>query len=107
MAGTIPSSTAWRARSWLVQWVMCRPLAIGSKQASRTIWARWRGGKPGRSPGPLGRSQEVGQARGLVAAADPPDGRRIARGAEGERSDRLARGDGQEDLGALDLIPGQ
>src|SRR5262245_21824233 len=107
MAGTIPSSTAWRARSRLVHWVMCKPLATGSRQASATIWARCRGGNPGRSPGPSWRPQEVGQAGGLVAAADPPDGGRIALGAGGERSDRLPRGDGQEDLGPLDLIPGQ
>jgi hypothetical protein len=35
--GTILSATAWRARSWLVQWVICNPLAIGSRQASCTI----------------------------------------------------------------------
>jgi hypothetical protein len=32
------------------------------------------GGNPGRSPGPLGWFQEVGQARVLVATADPPNG---------------------------------
>src|SRR4051812_23973048 len=107
MVETIPSLTAWRARSWLVQWVMCRPLAIGSRQANSTTWARCRGGNPGRSTGPLGGMQEVGQARDLVATADPPDGRGIALSAEGQRSDRLPRGDGQEDLSPLDLIPGE
>jgi hypothetical protein len=32
------------------------------------------GGNPGRSPGPLGWFQEIGQARNLVAMADPPNG---------------------------------
>src|SRR6476469_2866257 len=50
MASTMPSATAWRARSWLVQWVMCSPSAIGSRQASSTIWARWRGGNLQRMP---------------------------------------------------------
>ena len=54
MAGTMPSVTACRARSSLVQWVMCNPSAIGSRQASSTICARWRGGNRGRSTRPLG-----------------------------------------------------
>ncbi len=37
MAGTIPSSTAWLARSWLVHWVMCEPLATGSKQSNQPL----------------------------------------------------------------------
>jgi hypothetical protein len=71
------------------------------------IWARWRGGNPGRSAGPAGRLQEVGQTGALVAPADPPDGRGMALGADGQGLDRLARRDGEEDLGPLDLIPGQ
>ena len=65
------------------------------------------GGNLGRSPGPLGWFQEVGQARVLIATTDPPDSRRIALGADGQCSDRLPRGDGQEDLSPLDLIPGE
>ena len=65
------------------------------------------GGNPGRSPGPLGWFQEIGQARVLIATADPPDSRRIALGADGQCSDRLPRGDGQEDLSPLDLISGE
>jgi hypothetical protein len=45
MAGTMPVVTACRASSPLVQWVRCKPCAIGSKQASWTSWARCRGGK--------------------------------------------------------------
>jgi hypothetical protein len=106
-AGTIPSSTAWRARSLLVQWEMCKPLAIGSRQANRTSRARCRGGNPGWSPGPLGWCQKIGQARILVATADPPDGRRIALGPDGQLLDRLARGNREENLSPLDLVPGQ
>ena len=44
----------------LLQWVTCKPRAIGSRQASSTTWARWRGGNPGRAPRPLrGRQQPV------------------------------------------------
>jgi len=32
--------------------VMGKSLAIGSRQANWMIRARWRGGNPGRSPGP-------------------------------------------------------
>ena len=37
MADTMPSATAWRAKSALVQWVTCSPSAMGSRQASSTI----------------------------------------------------------------------
>src|SRR5512135_1389026 len=107
MAGTIPSATAWRAKSGLVQWVMCRPLAIGSRQASRTISARCRGGNPGRPPGSVWWCQEAGQSRVLVEATNPPNRRAVALSAEGQLMDRFPGGDAQDDLCPLDLIPGE
>ena len=47
-------------QSSLVQWVICRPSATGSRQASSTIWARWRGGNRDRAARPRGRVQEAG-----------------------------------------------
>ena len=74
MASMMPSATAWRARSWLVQWVMCSPPVIGSRQASSTIWARWRGGDLLRTAQAGFVQQESCQAALLVAATDAPDG---------------------------------
>jgi hypothetical protein len=107
MVSTMPSLTAWRARSALVQWVMCSPSAIGSRQASSTIWARWRGGNLLGTPDAGVVQQEVFQPALLVAATDPPDGGPVTLQARGDNLDRFAGGDGQHDPGMLDLKPGQ
>src|ERR1700682_2107403 len=86
---------------------MCRPLAIGSRQASLTISARCRGGNPGRPPGSVWWCQEAGQSRVLVAAANPPNRRAVALRAEGQIVDRFPGSDAQDDLCPLDLIPGE
>src|SRR5512144_1861949 len=86
---------------------MCRPWAIGSRQASWTIWARCRGGNPGGPPGPVRRYQEAGQSRVLVAAAGPPDGRAVALRPDGQLVDRCPGRNAQYDPGPLDLIPGE
>src|SRR5262245_23699730 len=107
MSSTMPSATAWLARSTLDQWVMCSPSARGSRQASSMIWARWRGGNL------LGTSlarivhQEFLQAALLVAAADAPDGGPIALEPGGDLADALAGSNGQDDPGMLHLEPGQ
>src|SRR5262245_31702805 len=107
MAPTIRWATAWRARSWLVQWVMCSPSAIGSRQASPTICARCRGGNLQRSPRAGHIEQEVFPASVLLAATDPPDRGWVALHAGGHRADRFATGDGQHNAGMLDLEPSQ
>src|SRR5512142_3107471 len=107
MAGTIPSRIAWRARSSLDQWVMCSPLATGSRQASWTIWARWRGGNPVGMSRPAGRGQEPRQPGLLVAPARPPDGGLVALHLEGDRAGPHASGVGEHDPSTPDLIPGQ
>src|SRR2546425_2484713 len=103
----MPSSAAWRARSALVQWVMCRPLAIGSRHASATTCACWRGGKArrGAAAGPF--DQQLFQADALVPAGDPPDGGAVALHPPGDALDALAGGQGQDDPGAFDLKPRQ
>src|SRR5437660_3516340 len=107
MAATRSSATACWAKSWLVQWVMCNPLATGSRQASSTIWARWRGGNLlGTSRAGLVQ-QELAQPTLLVASADAPDGGPIALQPGGEIADPLPGGDGQDDAGMLHLAPGQ
>src|SRR6266487_1469958 len=86
---------------------MCSPLAIGSRQASWTIWARCRGGNL------LGTSQagvvqqELLQATLLIAAADSPDGGPVTLQPGGHRLDRLAASDSQDDAGMLDLEPAE
>src|SRR5262245_8924460 len=82
---------------------MCSPLAIGSRQASWTIWARCRGGNLLGPPRAGVVQQEFGKATPLIASADPPDGGGIAFQAFCDRPDRLASGDGQDDAGVLDL----
>src|SRR5262245_60437173 len=105
MASTMPSATAWRARSWLVQCVICSPSAIGSRQARSTTWARCRGGKLQRMP-PAGLlQQEALPAAVLIAATDPPDGGRVAFHAGGHRVDRFTTSHGQHNVGMLDLEP--
>src|SRR6185312_5542142 len=103
MASTMPSPTAWRAKSSLVQWVMWSPRAIGSRQASSTIWARWRGGN---LLGPADTGvvlQEILQAALLVTAANTPDGGPVTLHPRGDRLDRFASSDGENDPGMLHL----
>src|SRR5262249_59216301 len=96
MSLTMPSATAWLARSALDQWVMCNPSAMGSRQASWTIWARWRGGNL------LGTSlagfvhQELLQAALLVAATDAPDGGPIALQSRCDIADALSGSAGHD-----------
>src|SRR5690242_13081362 len=99
----MPSRIAWRARSSLDQWVMCRPLATGSRQASCTIWARWRGGNPTRAPGSDRWGQQPGQAAVLVAAAGPPDGGLVTLHLDGDGAGGQTAGVGQDDAGPPDL----
>src|SRR5208337_1393757 len=105
MASTTPSSTAWRAKSKLLQWVMCSPLAIGSKQANCTIWARYRGGKLLGAAGARGLPQHTVKTAILVAAAYTPHGGGIALRLHGHVLDSLPASDAQEDLSVLDLKP--
>src|SRR5262245_60352664 len=99
MAGTIRSTTAWRARPLLVQWVMCKPAAIGSRHAKVTIWPRCRGGNLLR-PAHAGLvQQERLQAALLVAATDPPDGAGMTLQALGYGADGFTSGNGQDDAG--------
>ena len=101
------SATACRARSSLVQWVMCSPSAIGSRQASSTIWARWRGGNLLRTPEAGLVQEEFFQPTLLVTAADPPDRGPVTLQPRGDGPDRFPSSDGQHDPGVLDLKPGQ
>ena len=103
----MPSATAWRARSPLVQWVICSPSATGSRQASSTIRARCRGGNLLGTPEAGVVQQEFFQSAPLVTAADAPDGGRVALHPGGDGRDRLAGGNGQDDAGMLDLEPSQ
>jgi hypothetical protein len=107
MAGTMPSVTACRARSSLVQWVMCNPSAIGSRQASWTICARWRGGNHGRSTRPLGGSQEARHPQAFVAVAGAPDGRLVTPGFDRHGSGPTPVGHFQDDSSPLNLKEGQ
>src|SRR4051794_32514982 len=107
MAGTMPPLIAWRARSSLVQWVMCSPLAMGSRQASSTIWARWRGGNLLGTPQERIVQQEFLQAALLVAATDTPDGGPITLQAGSDGLDGFPGGHGQHNAGMLNLEEGQ
>src|SRR5579871_3101955 len=97
MVVTMPAATAWRARSLLVQWVMCKPSATGSRQASLMIWARWRGGNLLRAAHAGFVPPERLGAALLVAPADPPDDGPVTRQAVGYCLDRLTAGNGQDD----------
>ena len=107
MASTIPSATARRARSALVQCVMCSPSATGSRQASSTIWARCRGGNLLRAPQAGVVQQELLQPTPLVAAADAPDGGPVALQPGCDIVDTLSASDGQDNAGMLHLEPRQ
>src|SRR5829696_3565261 len=82
---------------------MCRSRATGSRQASSTIWARWRGGNLLRAAQARLVQQEGLQPALLVAAADTPDGGPVTLQPGGDRLDGFTRGDGQHDAGTLDL----
>src|SRR5262245_32726075 len=86
---------------------MCSPSVIGSRQASCTIRARARGGNLLRAAQAGLVQQEGLQPALLVAAADTPDGGRVALQACGYGPDGLAGGHVQDDAGVLDLEPGQ
>jgi hypothetical protein len=105
MVSTMPSATAWRANSKLVQWVMCKPLAIGSKQPNSTIWARWRGGKLLWATGTRAFPQHAAEAVLLVTAANPPNGADVALGLDGNVLDALSASNAQEDLRMPHLEP--
>src|SRR5215208_5127491 len=109
IASMMPSATAWPARSSLDQWVMCNPRAIGSRQASWMIWAFWRGGNPGRSPGSLlpAVGQQALQPGLRVTLAGSPDGGRVAFQTFSDALEALASGKGQDDASPADLIPRQ
>src|SRR4051794_25397058 len=107
MAGTIPRSTAWIARSLLVQCVMCSPWAIGSKQASSTIWARCRGGNPGRTARSRGVVQQPVEPALAGASAGAADGLDIALHLEGHDAGALPLGGRQDRPRPADLIPRQ
>src|ERR1043166_4041758 len=95
-ASTIPSATAWRAKSALDQCVRCSPRATGSRQASWMICVRWRGGTPLGAARAVGVGQQPREAVLLVAAAEAPDGGGIALPAGGDAVDGFASGDGQD-----------
>src|SRR5262245_10587136 len=107
MPGTMPSATAWSARSLRDQWVMCNPRATGSRHASATIWARWRGGNrdvASRSSGaPIG--EQPRQAIAPITPAGPPDCGLLALHLAGDGFGPLAVGDRQDDPRPLHLEP--
>ena len=103
----MPRAFAWRARSTLLQWVMCSPSAIGSRQASSTIWARWRGGNLLRASQAGVVPQKFGQAALLVAAADAPDRGSGTFQARGHRLDGFARSHREDDASVLNLVERQ
>jgi hypothetical protein len=107
MSSTMPSAIAWHARSALDQWVICSPSAMGSRQASSTIWARCRGGNLLGTPLARIVQQEFLQPTVLVAAADAPDGGPVALQAGCDIADALAGGHGQDDPSMLHLEPSQ
>jgi hypothetical protein len=72
---------------------MCNPTAIGSRQASSTIWARWRGGNPGRTARSLGQFQESVEPALAVALAGAADGLDIALHLECDHAGALPVGD--------------
>jgi hypothetical protein len=88
---------------------MCSPSATGSRQASATIWARWRGGNgggPTRPPVPP-IVEQTGQAVLTVAPAGPPDRGLVALHLVGDGPGPCARREGQDEPRALDLEEGQ
>src|SRR3954452_19685374 len=102
MDATIPCRATWRASAALLQWVTCRPQAIGSRQASSTIWARWRGGNPGRAARPVGLVEQSRHPRVAVAPAGAAHRADVAFQPGGDGRGPLARGDRQDRAGAAD-----
>jgi hypothetical protein len=86
---------------------MWSPSAIGSRQASSTSWARWRGGNLLGTPDPGAVQQEVFQAALLITATNPPDRGPVTLPPSGDRLDWFTASDRQHDPGMLDLEPGQ
>src|SRR5262249_51131059 len=86
---------------------MCSPSAIGSRQASSTIWARCRGGNLLRAAQARLVQQEGLQPTPLITAAESPDSGPVALQPSGDRPDRLPGSDGENDTGMLDLVEGQ
>ncbi len=86
---------------------MCNPLATGSRQASSTIWVRWRGGNLLWTSPAWVVVQKFLQPTLLVASADTPNGGPIALQAVGEIAHAPVGGNGQDDAGMLHLEPSQ
>src|SRR5262249_1021518 len=103
MAGTIPSAMAWRAKSALVQCVMCNPSAIGSRQASSTIWARCRGGKLLRTTRSGFVGQQGRQSPLFIAPTNAPGRCLITLHPEGHGLDALSGRNRQDEARMLDL----
>jgi hypothetical protein len=82
---------------------MCKPSAMGSRQASSMIWPRCRGGNLLWTALAGFLQQERLQAALLVAAADPPYRGSVTVQAVGYRLDRFPVGNGQDDAGMFDL----
>jgi hypothetical protein len=80
-------------------------VAIGSKQANSTIWARWRGGKLLGATGARDFPQHAIESTFLVTAANPPNGADVTLRLEGYDLDALATCDAQQDLGMPNLEP--
>jgi hypothetical protein len=100
----IPSVITWRARSWLDQWVMGNPFAIGSRQASWTICTRCRGGNPQRSASALRPFYHTGHTGLLITAAHSPDRARITLQLRRYRLNPFACCDRQHEPCMQDLI---
>ena len=80
---------------------------MGSRQASSTIWARWRGGNLRGAPAVREVGEQPGQAALFVAATKTPDSGRVASHLRSDRLHTPALGDGQDDSGVLNLEEGQ
>jgi hypothetical protein len=86
---------------------MCNPSAIGSRQASSTIWARCRGGNLLRPPQSGVVQQKLLEPALLVATTDSPDGGPVTFRLGGDGLDWFAGSDSQDDTSVLDLKPSQ
>ena len=80
---------------------------MGSRQASSTIWARWRGGNLLRASQAGFVRQEFLAAALLVTAADAPDRGAVALQAVGNGLNGVPRRHGEYDAGVLNLEEGQ
>jgi hypothetical protein len=86
---------------------MCKPSAMGSRQASSMIWPRCRGGNLLWTALAGFLQQERLQAALLVAVSDTPDGAGITLQAVGYGPDGFTSRDSQDEAGMLNLEPGQ